>query len=135
MSRERALEIMRAARWGALATLDGDQPRVRPMAFVVFDDFKLWSSTYNISGKIAQMQAGAKVEVSFVDAARNHVRVEGVIDISGDATKKDRLLELNPKVKRHFSGGDDPKFVHLEIIPTRVRYTPPGFSEYIEVDL
>jgi hypothetical protein len=42
---------------------------------------------------------------------------------------------MNPGVRRHFSGGEDPKFVHVEITPTRLRWMPPGFHEYTVEEL
>jgi len=118
------------AGWGSVATSVDGQPRVRPMAFVMLDDGRLWSSTYACSGKRVEFERNARVEVCFVDGKKNHVRVEGVVDLTGDAAAKERLLELNPKVRKHFTGGDDPNFVLVEIRPTVIRWKAPGFSEY-----
>ncbi len=128
----RAREIVADAGYGVLATCDEGHPRLRPMAFVVTDEGKLWSSTYDISGKVAELRHNANVEICFVDSHKNHLRVSGTVDLSGGPDKKARLLELNPKVGRHFSGGDDPTYVLVEVTPTRVRWTEPGFGEYHE---
>ncbi len=130
MSLEKARAIIEQAPYGMLATCDGDQPRCRPMTFIVTDDFKLWSSTYLSSGKVKEFKINPRAEVCFVGQDKVHLRVEGKVDISGGPDKKEELLRLNPKVGRHFSGGDDEKFVHIEITPTLVRWTPPGFGEY-----
>ena len=130
MSLEKARAIIEDAPYGMLATCDGGQPRCRPMAFIVTDDFKLWSSTYLSSGKVEEIRANPRAEVCFVGRDKVHLRVEGRVDISGGGDKKEKLLQLNPKVGRHFSGGNDEKYVHIEIIPTLIRWTPPGFGEY-----
>jgi len=52
LSRVRA--IIESAAFGALATVSNGQPRVRPMAFVMLADGRLWSSTYRESGKVAE---------------------------------------------------------------------------------
>ncbi|MDP8248561.1 MAG: pyridoxamine 5'-phosphate oxidase family protein [Candidatus Tritonobacter lacicola] len=130
MKLEKARAIIREAGYGVVSTCVNGQPRCRPMAFRLTDDFRLWSSTYLSSGKVREFLANPKVEVCFVGKDKVHLRVEGIVDITGGPEKKEKLLEMNPKVRRHFSGGYDEKFVHVEIVPTFVRWTPPGFGEY-----
>ncbi len=133
MSTEKARQIIdEAGGIGDLATCADGQPRVRPMTVVVMDDLKLWSSTYRQSGKMKEFAANPRVEICFTGAKKIHLRIEGTIDTSGGTEKKKRLLELNPNVRGHFPDENDPKFVHLEIVPTRIRWTEPGFGEYHE---
>lgn len=105
------------------------------MAFVLLDDGRLWSSTYRQSGKVTELEHNQKVEVCFVGANLQHVRIEGILSTAGGADAKRRLLELNPKVRKHFADEHDEKFVHLEVVPTRIRWKPTGFNEYHEVAL
>ena len=135
MTIDRVREIIRDAGYGDLATSVDGQPRVRPLSFVVMDDLRLWSSTYRQSGKVKELLKNSRVEVCFVDRKKVQVRIEGMADISGGVEKKKRLLELNPKISRHFSDEHDPNFVHIEIVPTLVRWTEPGFGEYHVVEL
>lgn len=127
--------IVQSAGYGMLATSIDGQPRVRPMAFVLLDDGRLWSSTYRQSGKTAELEHNQKVEVCFVGANLQQVRVEGILSTAGGADARRKLLELNPKVRKHFADENDPKFVHLEVVPTRIRWKPTGFNEYNEVAL
>ncbi len=127
-----ARRIVASARYGFLATCVDGQPRVRPMSFVVTDDGRLWSSTYDVSGKVRELRDNERVEVCFVDDDKVQVRVEGVVRLTGGVEEKRRLLEMNPRVRRHFPDEHDPKFVHVEVVPTRVRWTEPGFGEYHE---
>ncbi len=135
MSMEKVRNIIAGARVGYLATCVDGQPRVRPMSCVLMDDGRLWSSTYEVSGKVAEFTANEKVEVCFLDLGFVQVRIEGVVSLEGGPEEKKRLLELNPKVANHFADEHDEKFVHIEIRPTRIRYKPAGFSEYEEVAL
>lgn len=135
MSLDEVRSVIEAAAFGSLATCVDGQPRVRPMAFVMLDDGRLWSSTWACSGKVAELRGNDRVEVSFVSPDRVQVRVEGVLDMTGGPEAKERLLAINPKVRRHFRGGDDPNFVHLEVRPTRIRWKTSGFCEYVEVPL
>jgi len=129
---EKALEIIKNAPFGLLATLDAGEPRIRPMAFVL-EGGKLWSSTHASSGKVEELRQNGKVEICFVDDAKFHLRITGLADVTGGPDKKRRLLELNPKVRNHFKSEEDPAFVHIEVTPLSVRWKKPGFNEYVEV--
>ena len=135
MGMEKIRQIIADAPYGCLATCVDGQPRVRPMAWVMRADGRLWSSTYRSSGKVGELRQNAQVEVCFVDANKVHARIMGRVDLSGGPEKKEQLLQLNPKVRRHFTGGQDTKFVHVEIIATRMEWTEPGFGEYHQVEI
>ena len=135
MISKKVREIIEEAGYGMVSTCADGQPRCRPMAFWVTEDFRLWSSTYRVSGKVKEFEENLRVEVCFVGKGKVHLRVEGTVDITGGVEKKAKLHRVNPVVRNHFSGGDDPKFVHVEIVPTRVRWKAPGFSEYTVEEL
>ncbi len=122
--------IIEHARHATLATCEDGQPRVRPMSFTLTPDGRLLSSTRDSSGKMREFAANARVELCFVDADKNHVRIEGRIDVSGQGDAKRSLLEAHPPARRHFGEADHPNLVHVEVVPTRVRWKPPGFCEY-----
>lgn len=130
MTIEKVKEIINGAGYGSLATCVKGQPRIRPMSVVLMDGLRIWTSTYRQSGKIKEIEENNRVEICFTDKNKDHVRIEGIADISGGSEKKKRLFELNPKIGRHFSDENDPKFVLIEIIPTLIRWTEPGFGEY-----
>jgi uncharacterized pyridoxamine 5'-phosphate oxidase family protein len=130
MSQEKAREIIADSRYAVLATCVDDQPRVRPMMFVVTEDFKFWCSTVNISGKMQEFAKNSRVEILWVDSRGNQLRAEGLLDASGGAEKKRRLFELHPGMRGLFADEHDPRLVHVEVVPTRVRWKPSGFSEY-----
>ena len=119
MSREKVKEIVNSAGYCQMATSVDGQPRVRPMKFVVTDDFRFWCSTFDVSGKIKEF--------------KNNNRVEGTVDISGGPDKKRELLRLHPGARGLFSDENDPHLVHVEVIPTRVRWKEHSFGEYHEV--
>jgi uncharacterized pyridoxamine 5'-phosphate oxidase family protein len=135
MSLSRVRAIIENAGWGMLATAVDGQPRVRPMAFVMLDDGRLWSSTYRVSGKVAEFEQNDRVEVCFVDASRVQVRITGRVSMGGGLEAKRKLLELNPRVRKHFADERDERFVHVEIVPTSIRWKEPGFNEYRTVPL
>lgn len=132
---DRVRQIMTDAGYGLLATAVGGQPRVRPMAWVLLDDGRLWSSTYRCSGKAPELEGNPLVEVCFIDSRKVQLRIEGRARFGGTPAERQRLLELNPKVGRHFEGPDDPQFALIEVVPTHVRWTEPGFGDYHDVEL
>jgi general stress protein 26 len=133
MSLQTVRAIIESAGYGVLASSVDGQPRVRPMAFVMLEDGRLWSSTFRQSGKVRELEQNGRVEVCFVDANKVQLRIEGRLDTTGGPDARRRLLELNPKVRKHFPDEHDEKFVHLEVVPTRIRWKPTGFNEYNEV--
>jgi general stress protein 26 len=135
MATDEAREIIRGAGYGMLATDVAGQPRVRPMAFAVTDDFRLLSSTFRRSGKAGELAGNARVEVCFLDGRKYQLRVEGLANVSGGPEKKRELLALNPGIRKHFKDEFDPEFVLIEIVPTRARWMPPGFGEYRGVEI
>jgi general stress protein 26 len=135
MATDEAREIIRGAGHGMLATAVDGQPRVRPMAFAVTDDFRLLSSTFRRSGKAKELAANGRVEICFLDARNYQLRIEGRADVSGGPERKRELLALNPRIRKHFKDEHDPEFVLIEIVPTRARWMPPGFGEYREVEI
>ena len=131
--KDKVREIVKGAGYCQMATCVDGQPRVRPMKFVVTDDFKFWCTTINISGKVKELADNGKVELCWVDKDGTHLRVEGIADMSGGPEKKKKLLELHPGAKGLFSDENDPKLVHVEVVPTRVRWKIHSVGEYNEV--
>jgi uncharacterized pyridoxamine 5'-phosphate oxidase family protein len=134
MSREKVREIVLSAGSCQMATSVDGQPRVRPMKFVVTDDFKFWCTTVNVSGKVKELRDNPKVELCWVDKEGNHLRVSGIADITGGVEKKKKLLELHPGALGLFKDENDPRLVHVEVVPTRVRWKNHSFGEYNEVE-
>lgn len=130
MSREKIRQIVNDAGYCQMATCVDGQPRVRPMKFVITEDFRFWSTTFDISGKVRELKNNARVELCWVDSERNHARVEGIADLTGGVEKKRELLELHPGAKQLFSGPEDPKLVHVEVVPKKVRWKEHSFGEY-----
>ncbi len=128
--KEKVYEIVKSAGSCQMATCVDGQPRVRPMKFVVTEDFKFWCTTVNISGKVKELEKNPKVELCWVDKEGNHLRVEGTADMSGGVEKKRKLLELHPGARGLFADEYDPKLVHVEVVPTLVRWKTHSFGEY-----
>ncbi len=133
MSREKVREIVVSAGYCQMATSVDGRPRVRPMKFVVTEDFKFWCSTFDISGKVRELHQNDRVELCWVDDRKNQLRVEGTVDLTGGPDLKRKLLDLHPGAKGLFADENDPHLVLIQVEPTRVRWKEHSFGEYHEV--
>ena len=115
MNKEEAIDIVRDAGFGFLATIDGNKPCVRPMMPYLSDDGELLLALLGRSRTIAQIKANPNVEVCFVDRKMWYCRISGTATISDDVSKKQIVFENVPMLRQYFAGVEDPNF-HLAVI-------------------
>lgn len=89
-----------------LATMDGDQPRVRPFGTIdIFED-KLYIQTGKSKDVSKQIQANPKVEISaFADG--EWVRVAGKLVRDDRYEAKKHMLDSYPHLQAMYSADDD----------------------------
>lgn len=109
--------------WCAVATVHGDQPRVR-MVHPTWDGRVLWFATGPDSPKARQMAANPFVDVQFQVAPPDfiHIMVRGRAELCSDAADKARAWEVIDYDLTEFgsTGPDDPNFLPVRIHPERV---------------
>ena len=109
--------------WCAIATVDGDQPRVR-IVHPTWDGDVLWFATGPQSPKAEQLRANPHVDIQFQVAAPDfvHVMVRGKAELITDQDTKNHAWEAIDYDLTQFgsSGPEDPNFMPVKIIPTRV---------------
>lgn len=89
-----------------LATVEGDQPRVRPFGTVLLCGDKLYIQTGKIKDVSKQIAANPKVEISaFKDGV--WVRVAGELAEDDNYDIKAAMLEKMPNLKAMYSADDD----------------------------
>lgn len=89
-----------------LATVEGDQPRVRPFGTVNIFDGKLYIQTGKVKEVSKQIQANPKVEIcAFADGT--WVRVAGKLVRDERLEAKVSMLEQYPHLKAMYSAEDD----------------------------
>src|SRR5436309_11632459 len=81
---ELALAVVSTDRFPQLATIDGDQPRVRPVSPVRTDGFTVYVANLRLYHKTGEIAANPKVELCYMDAGHNQVRLTGVAEIVTD---------------------------------------------------
>lgn len=89
-----------------LATVDGDQPRVRPFGTVLLSDGKIYIQTGKVKDVSKQLAANPKAEIcAFKNGEWIRVAGELVNDDSRDV--KVAMLEKMPQLSGMYSADDD----------------------------
>ena len=90
-----------------LATIDGDQPRVRPFGAVMKYEDKLYFGTNNTKPVSKQLLANPKVEISTTSSKGEWIRLTGNAVIDSRREAKAAMLEAVPTLKNMYSSDDD----------------------------
>ena len=130
-----ALATIAADRFPQLATIDGDQPRVRPVSPVKTDGFTIYVANLRMYHKTAEIAANPKVELCYMDAGHNQVRLTGIAEILTDRPLLEQIWQDNPLMRQFLGTLDNPQLIVYRIRPTRVRYMQEWALEYHEVPL
>jgi general stress protein 26 len=118
-----------------LATLDGEQPRVRPVSPVRVDGFTIYVANLRSYGKTREIAANPRVELCYLDDAHDQVRITGRAEILTDRAMLDEIWQANPLLRRYLGTPDNPELIIYVIHPERVRFMREWALEYHEVPL
>ncbi len=130
-----ALGVIAADRFPQLATIDGDQPRVRPVSPVRSDGFTIYVANLRMYHKTGEIAANPKVELCYMDAGHNQVRLTGVAEVLTDRPLLEQIWQDNPLMRQFLGSLDNPQLIVYRIRPTQVRYMQEWALEYYEVPL
>lgn len=102
---EQVLEFLKKCGTYYLATMDGDQPRVRPFGTIHEFEGKLYFQTGLIKPVAKQLAANPKVEISgMAEGKWIRVAAEAVLDERIEAAES--MLEAYPSLKAMYQPGD-----------------------------
>jgi pyridoxamine 5'-phosphate oxidase len=97
-----------------IATMDGDQPRVRGFLAVLFDDKNVYFTTGTMKRVYDQLVKNPKIELFFsTPDYRRTLRITGKIEIVDDLPKKQQLVNERDYLKAFKA--DDPSFILLRL--------------------
>ncbi|MEN9019140.1 MAG: pyridoxamine 5'-phosphate oxidase family protein [Verrucomicrobiaceae bacterium] len=130
-----AQETIAAAKFPQLATMDGDQPRVRPVSPVKVDGFTVFVANLRSYGKTAQISANAKVELCYLSSTHDQVRITGVAKEETDVQVLDELWQSNPLLRKYLGSQDNPELIIYRIDPKSVRFMREWALQYDDVPL
>jgi uncharacterized pyridoxamine 5'-phosphate oxidase family protein len=103
---EEIIKFLNAAQTFYLATVEGDQPRVRPMGFVMNYKNRLYMGTSNTKDMYRQIQANPKIEICTFGPDGRWLRVYGRAAVDTDIAAQEKALEIAPNLKKMYSAGD-----------------------------
>ena len=132
---ELALAVVRDDRFPYLASIDADQPRVRPVSPVRTDGFTVYVANLRAYHKTVEIAANPKVELCYLDDRHDQVRITGVAEIVGDRSLLQEIWDANPLMRQYLGSLDNPQLIVYRIRPTRVRFMREWAIEYHEVPL
>lgn len=108
---KRVVDFLKEAQTYYLATVEGDQPRVRPFGTAhVFED-KLYIQTGKSKDVSKQIQANPKVEICAFNGGQ-WLRVAGTLVEDDRREAKQSLLDAYPDLQNMYSADDDNTVVY-----------------------
>ena len=103
---EKVCQFLEEAGTYYLATVEGDQPRVRPFGTILLSNGKLYIQTGKVKDVSKQIATNPKVEITaFKDG--KWIRVAGELVNDDDHDVKVAMLEKMPTLKAMYSADDD----------------------------
>ena len=130
-----AREVVAADRFPHLATIDGDQPRVRPVSPVKTDGFTVYVANLKSYHKTVEIAANPRVELCYLSDSHDQVRITGVAEVVTDRLMLQEIWDANPLLRNYLGSIDNPALVVYKVRPVRVRYMKEWALEYHEVSL
>ena len=130
-----AQAVIKSARFPQLATIDGDQPRVRPVSPVRVNGFTIYIANLRGYHKTGEIAANPKVELCYLDDRHDQVRITGVAEVVTDRPLLQAIWDANPLLRKYLGSLDNPELIIYRVRPNRVRFMKEWALEYYEVPL
>lgn len=103
----KAIEFLKNAKVFYAATVDGDQPRVRPIGFVMEYNGQLAFYTDTRKNMCKQMKANPKMEICAIDAKMNTLRITGQASFITSPASQQAAFEAMPMLAKMGYAVDD----------------------------
>lgn len=100
-----------------VATIDGNQPRVRMMTLNVWDN-NLWLVTRSEDDKIGQIRKNSKMEFTYAVPGKGRtgcLRATGEAVIVEDQETQDGVVSAIPWFTNYWKSSDDPDFTLIRL--------------------
>jgi general stress protein 26 len=130
---ELASNVLRADKFPVLATVDDDQPRVRPVSPVRTEGFTVYVANLRQYHKTGEIAANPKVELCYMDDEHNQVRITGFAEVLSDPATLLSIWDESPLMRQYLGSIDNPALIVYQINPVRVRYMQEWALQYYEV--
>ena len=130
-----ALQVVEADRFPFLATVSGDQPRLRPVSPVKTDQFTVYVANLRSYQKTVEIEQNPRVELCYMNDGHDQVRITGVAEVVTDQQLLTEIWDANPLLRQYLGSVDNPELILYCIEPSRVRYMREWALHYHEVPL
>lgn len=127
--------VIKNARFPQLATVDGDQPRVRPVSPVRVEGFTIYVANLRSYGKTRELEANPKVELCYLDERHDQVRITGRAEVLAEPEVLASIWAENPLLRKYLGRPDNPELVIYRVRPERVRFMREWALKYWEVPI
>ena len=114
---ELALAVIAADRFPHLATIDGDQPRLRPVSPVRTDAFTVYVANLRSYHKTSEIAANPRVELCYLDDHHDQVRISGIAEVVTDRPLLREIWDANPLLRNYLGSIDNPALIVYRIKP------------------
>ncbi|MDX1981694.1 MAG: pyridoxamine 5'-phosphate oxidase family protein [Bryobacteraceae bacterium] len=128
-----ALAVVAEDKFPMMATVEGDQPRLRPVSPVKTAGFTVYVASMRSSNKTAELEANSRVELCYLTKDHDQVRITGVAVPVADEAVRQEIWDANPLLRAYLKSIDNPEFLLYRITPERVRFMREWALEYTEV--
>lgn len=132
---KRAADLVKKVRFPMMATMDGDQPRVRPVSPVRTDGYVVYIANLKSYGKTSELELNPKVELAYLDEDHNQVRITGKAEVVTDRKLLEEIWDTNRLLKHYLGSIDNPQLIVYKVNPIRVRFMLEWALQYYEVPL
>ena len=132
---ELARAVIASDRFPHLASMDGDQPRLRPVSPVRTDGFVVYVANLRTYHKTAEIAANPKVELCYLDERHDQVRITGVAEVMTERSLLKDIWDANPLLRHYLGSLDNPALIVYRIVPNRVRFMREWALDYHDVPL
>ena len=103
---ELAMGVVKRDRFPYLATIDGDQPRLRPVSPVRTEVFTVYIANLRAYHKTVEIEANAKVELCYLDEDHDQVRITGTAEVVTNRVVLESIWEANPLMRQYLGSSD-----------------------------
>mgnify|MGYP002631302849 FL=1 len=128
-----ALQVVSEDRFPILATIDGEQPRLRPVSPVRTSGFTVWIANLKQYHKTQEIAANPKVELCYVNGNHDQVRLTGTAFVETDSELLQEIWDSNPLLQHYLGSPANPNLIVYRVEPTQVRYMREWALEYHDV--
>ena len=132
---ELARAVIAADRFPHRASMDGDQPRLRPVSPVRTDGFVVYVANLRSYHKTVEIAANPKVELCYLDEHHDQVRITGIAEVVTEQSVLQEIWDANPLLRHYLGSLDNPALIVYRIVPKQVRFMREWALDYHDVPL